>query len=544
MTLPRLRKISVDDTVPDGSLPPELLAEAARRLGWLGLLYAGAYTLAHFGPPVMLALGGGVSPATTAQHVIALVAIFMGLAVFFLSRGSWLGPERLLEAGLVFNVVGALGIAVNEFWRGFFIGPRPFLGIPWEAAWILLFPLVVPNRPGRVLLASLLAASMGPLTVLLAGRAAGTSYTGPLVEFISYFLFTSYVCAVVAWVLAKIVMRYGARLKQARDIGSYELLQKLGEGGMGEVWMARHRLLARPAAIKLIRADLLGADERSRATLVRRFEREARDTAALGSPHTVDIYDFGVAEGGSFYYVMELLEGESLEAHVQRFGPLEVARAVYLLRQVCHSLSEAHARGLVHRDIKPANIFVCRLGHDDDFVKVLDFGLVKHAEASSAGTLISMEGLPTGTPAYMPPELAMGAQPIDARADIYAFGCVAYWLLTGQPVFKAETSMATMLAHVREAPTPPSLRAGRDLPPALEALVMACLAKAPGERPATIDHVSDRLAESVPIDSWSRPHARRWWDERGGVPRAIRPDQDPESGSHSPERASRVTVSR
>jgi eukaryotic-like serine/threonine-protein kinase len=169
------------------------------------------------------------------------------------------------------------------------------------------------------------------------------------------------------------------RLRRAREIGSYELIERIGQGGMGEVWRARHRLLARPAAIKLIRADMLGSNEQTRHSWVHRFEREAKETARLGSTHTIDVYDFGVTEEGDFYYVMELLNGISFERYVREFGPMEPARVVYLLRQVCHSLGEAHSRGLIHRDIKPANLFMCRLGPDDDFVKVLDFGLVKHS---------------------------------------------------------------------------------------------------------------------------------------------------------------------
>ena len=195
----------------------------------------------------------------------------------------------------------------------------------------------------------------------------------------AYFLASTYLSAGIAYVLARIVYRFSNSLKRAREIGSYELVERIGEGGMGEVWKAKHRLLARPAAIKLIRTDVLGSNRQSRDVMIRRFEREAQDTATLGSTHTIDVYDFGVTEEGDFYYVMELLTGFSLDRFVRDFGPMEPARVADLLRQVCHSLGEAHERGLIHRDIKPANIFLCRLGPDDDFVKVLDFGLVKHS---------------------------------------------------------------------------------------------------------------------------------------------------------------------
>jgi len=245
---------------------------------------------------------------------------------------------------------------------------------------------------------------------------------------------------------------------------------------------------------------------------VRRFEREAQDTATLGSTHTIDVYDFGIAEDGNFYYVMELLKGLSLERFVKDFGPMEPARVVYLLRQVCHSLNEAHGRGLIHRDIKPANIFVCRLGPDDDFVKVLDFGLVKHFEAPVPGTMLTVEGLTAGTPAYMAPEIAMGSPGVDGRADLYSLGCVAYYLLTGQPVFSGDTAVATVLAHVKDEPIPPSARSEFQVPFALDRLILDCLAKDPASRPATAAVLGQRLAAAVPDEIWTPEAAHAWWE--------------------------------
>jgi serine/threonine-protein kinase len=316
----------------------------------------------------------------------------------------------------------------------------------------------------------------------------------------------------LSYVVARIVHRVNMRLNDAREIGSYELIERIGAGGMGEVWRAQHRLLARPAAIKLIRSDWLGDTLIGRDTLVRRFEREARDTAALCSIHTIDVYDFGLTEQGDFYYVMELLDGFSIEQLVKMFGPVCPARAVYLLRQVCHSLGEAHARGLVHRDVKPANIFVCRLGPDEDFVKVLDFGLVKNNAEGATVTRLSMEGTTAGTPGYMAPEVALGRPDIDGRADIYSLGCVAYYLLTGQPVFSKDTIVATAMAHVQDAPVPPSHRAELVIPAALEALILDCLEKNPAARPASAEVVSARLASTVPADAWTPDAARAWWE--------------------------------
>src|SRR5262245_24008926 len=220
-------------------------------------------------------------------------------------------------------------------------------------------------------------------------------------------------------------------------MGSYHLVELLGRGGMGEVWRGEHRLLKRPAAIKLVRPELLGANSDADShDMLRRFEREAQATAALSSPHTIRLFDFGVTSDRTFYYVMELLAGRDLESLVREFGPVPADRALFLLRQACHSLADAHARGLVHRDVKPANIYTCRMGLEYDFVKVLDFGLVKFADRTAMQqTLMTAAHTTTGTPAYMAPELILGEADIDRRADVYALGCVAYYLLTGQLVF-------------------------------------------------------------------------------------------------------------
>ena len=363
------------------SLPPELLQEASVRLGWAGMIYAVAYALAYWVPFFVHRTQQPDAPFAIIENFFAVGSILTGVLVFLVSRYARLPPERFLDVGLVFAVVGAFGISMAEFWRGFPpIRPTVFLGVPWECVWILIIPVVAPNVPRKVLIASLLEATTGPLVLWYAAEVRGQNVSNSVISLATYFLFTTYLCAGIAYFTSRFVFHVGVRLKKAREIGSYELVSRLGEGGMGEVWVARHRMLARPAAMKLIRPELLGTDWRSRDRAIARFRREAKATALLGSTHTVDIYDFGLTEEGAFFYVMELLDGLSLETLVRRFGPVAPARAVHLLRQACHSLGEAHASGLIHRDIKPANIFTCRLGPDVDFVKVLDFGLVKRAE--------------------------------------------------------------------------------------------------------------------------------------------------------------------
>ena len=496
---------------------PELLAEAARRLGWLCLAYAGGTILGHYERWAAIAWAGSVDLSLHVPAVFGFAAVLMAIAVYVVSRRGLLSPRRLLDLGLVFQVVGAMGIAAKEYW-----GAAPpvidgsFLLVPAECVWIVAYPLIVPNTPNKVLVASLLSASMGPTALALSAVVVGTPIHHPL-SWATYFLASNYLCAIVAYLAARIVHGFGIRLKHARDVGSYELIARIGQGAMGEVWRAKHRLLVRPAAVKLIRRDVLGANERACEALVRRFEREARDTATLKSIHTVGVYDFGIMEGGDFYYAMELLDGLSLQRFIRVYGPMEPARAVYLLRQVCHSLGEAHARGLVHRDIKPANIFVCRLGPDDDFVKVLDFGIVKHGAGSATVTMLTLDGGTVGTPAYMAPEIALGHGNVDGRADIYSLGCVAYYLLTGHPVFSADTPVAIALAHVQDEPVPPSERSEFDIPASLDALVLECLAKDPAARPASAVALERRLAATVPHDAWTSAAAHAWWECHGAA---------------------------
>ena len=273
---------------------------------------------------------------------------------------------------------------------------------------------------------------------------------------------------------------------------------------MGEVWRARHRMLARPAAIKLIRTSVVSEEA------VRRFEREAQVIAGLRSPHTVDLFDFGIAADGAFYYVMELLDGLDADSLLRRYGPLPAERAVHILRQVCHSLSEAQSRGLVHRDIKPANIFLCRYGEEYDFVKVLDFGIVGTVRERNEPALDDTgEDMIKGTPAFIAPEQAMGSG-VDGRADIYSVGCVAYWLLTGQYVFTGGTPIGLLMQHIQAEPRPPSARTDRPIPRALEELVLACLAKDPAARPQSARELSRRLGE-LGAEGWSQEQAREWW---------------------------------
>jgi serine/threonine-protein kinase len=503
-------------------LPADILKDASKRLGWASLFYAVTFFLAYFGIYFFARAMGAEDYAQPGlaerwvQSLVAFLSITLALVVFGLSRYAKVRPNLMLDLGLIFEVVGAFGISMAQFWGLFSEWSESSLGefggIPWECVWILIFPLLAPNTPGKTFLASICAASTGLLTILLSKASGATSPEVPLLLFAGYFLFTTYLCAGIAFLISRSVYKLGGRLKKAHEIGSYQLIEPLGEGGMGQVWRAKHRLLVRPAAVKLIRPEKLGLDQGSRRAVLRRFEREAQATAGLGSPHTVELYDFGIAEGGSFYYVMELLEGLSLDALIKRFGPIPPSRTIHLLRQVCHSLRDAHEHGLLHRDIKPANIFSCHIGPDYDFIKVLDFGLVKwESPTTDEETHLTAEGVATGTPAFMAPEMATGKGQVDGRVDIYGLGCVGYWLLTGMLVFEAKTALEMVVQHVQTDPVPPSHRTEMEIPKPLEQIILSCLAKEPGERPASAEALSDLLASCETRDGWNQALAKNWW---------------------------------
>ncbi len=291
----------------------------------------------------------------------------------------------------------------------------------------------------------------------------------------------------------------------ARRLGQYLLKQRLGAGGMGEVYLAEHTLLRRPCAIKLIRPERTGE-----AKNLLRFEREVRATAMLTHPNTVQIFDYGHAEDGTFYYVREYLPGLTLEQLVKQHGPLPPARAVHFLRQVCGALREAHAVGLIHRDIKPGNVMVCERGGLHDVAKLLDFGLVLAPGVGPDGERLTQEGAITGTPAYLSPEQAAGEDNLDARSDVYSLGALAYFLLTGRPPFAGRSPLQMLAAHLYEPPAP--LTEHRpDVPLELQAIVLRCLAKDPAQRFPDTQRLEAALASCHAGGQWTEEQAASWW---------------------------------
>jgi len=341
-------------------------------------------------------------------------------------------------------------------------------------------------------------------------------------------MFVVGVTAMLAVMGSMILDRFFSTAYEARESNHYTLKDRIGVGGMGEVWLAEHKTLARPAAVKLIRKEMVADGDRQRAErMLRRFEREARATAGLRSPHTVEIYDFGVTDDGTFYYAMEYLEGIDLESLVEKHGPVAVERAVHILRQACDSLGDAHERGFTHRDVKPANIFLCRLGVSYDWVKVLDFGLVKldpQADAHDEADL-TVEGTTSGTPAYMAPEMALNKPGVDGRTDIYALGCVGYWLVTGKHVFDGDNKLGVIVEHVKSEPMPPSSRTELEIPEELDALLLKCLEKEPSDRFQSAEELAAALDE-IPCGGWNQRQAEEWWKlHRPAEPRRTEPEQ-------------------
>ena len=345
----------------------------------------------------------------------------MALLVAAVIRSARFSLPTVMSLGLAFEIASSYAIAAAEFADPMGLEMhRGFLGLSWVAVWVVLFTVVVPTTPRRAVLAALASVSSVPVVIGLVIASGSTSLRIPPEMFFFGLVFPYLLVVGMAYVGARVVYQLGTEVKRARELGSYRLEEKLGEGGMGEVWRARHRMLARPAAIKLIRPSVTG-DARAGVSeeAIRRFEREAQVIARLRSPHTVELFDFGIAADGAFYYVMELLDGLDADSLLRRFGPIPPERAIYLLRQVCHSLSEAQSCGLVHRDIKPANIFLCRYGEEYDFVKVLDFGIVGAVrDSADASPVHTRENAIHGTPAFIAPEQAMGTDRGRARRHL------------------------------------------------------------------------------------------------------------------------------
>lgn len=438
-----------------------------------------------------------VELAGRASHALGtLIALGMWLVLRqrrVLSEGALLAADLLGTFCLCASFIGMGHWAVQPY--GYYTAMLAVTHVSITRA------MVVPSAPRRTLLLGIASFSGFLLMRATLPETSDMVYMGGRARGVVEALLWSTAGVAVSTVASKVIYGLQKRAKEALQLGQYTLEEKIGQGGMGEIYRARHAMLRRPTAVKLLLGD-------SNELQLRRFEKEVQLTARLTHPNTISIYDYGRTPDGVFYYAMELLEGLTLEELVQRHGPLSPSRAIFLLLQVCGALHEAHQVGLIHRDVKPANIFLCRRGELADFVKVLDFGLVRDVK-SNEQTTQSNVNLVVGTPLYMSPEAILEPDRVDAATDVYGLGCVAYFLLTGAPPFRGKTVLEVCAHHLHSVAPPPSERAA--VPADLERVIVACLEKSKEARPASARALARALEGCEAAGSWGSAEAEAWW---------------------------------
>ncbi len=480
-----------------------LLRLRLRAAAFILLVGFGVFLVRHV---VGVLTGEPLDPLLLGFHV--LVVLVLGFNLMTLCRQGAVSMRKLRVAELVIFGLPAMfflalqhRLTLSDVGRGVMPPPMSF--------WLLLmftYAMFIPNTWRRAALV-IGALALAPVLLVVGMMLAYPQVAGvtTVADFMQHVL-VMVVAAVAADFGTHLINTLRRDAFEAKQLGQYRLMAPLGAGGMGEVYLAEHRMLKRPCAIKLIHPQQAG-DPR----VLARFEREVRMTAQLSHWNTVEIFDYGRTEDGTFFYVMEYLPGLSLEDLLQRHGPLPAERVVHLLRQTCHGLREAHAIGLIHRDIKPGNIFAAQRGGVYDVAKLLDFGLVKPV-AETPSDRLTLEGSISGTPRFMSPEQARGLDDLDARSDIYSLGAVAYALLSGRPPFERASPQEVMIAHARDEVVPPS-KLQADVPADLERVILRCLAKSPEGRFQDIDGLEQALAECAAADQWTQAQAARWWQE-------------------------------
>jgi serine/threonine-protein kinase len=505
---------------PDGG--PGIITDVRtllhKRLRFLATLLFGAMAavLTLFAVVLLLTNQGKITEDSALDFLITLLLLALpGILAAIL----WLRPSLTLRQLRVIELIFFGMLFAHWTWMHASVYPRFRLDDPpiWFASvmahavsvpWvfmIVLYGIFIPNTARRCA-AVVAVMALAPLFISSASGLAAEGHAPG-----------SFLITVGVWMaMAAAIATYGAyrievlrrEVLSARRLGPYQLRHCLGAGGMGEVYLANHTLLRRPCAVKLIRPDRT-IDAHS----LLRFEREVQATAALTHPNTVQVFDYGHAEDGTFYYAMEYLPGLNLEQLVQRYGPLPPKRAVYLLRQVCGALREAHAVGLIHRDLKPSNIIACQRGGMQDVAKLLDFGLVQtHGDGERADHR-TLENTIAGTPAYMSPEQANAQQNLDARSDIYSLGAVSYFLLTGQPPFVRSTPYQTLLAHLHDRAIPID-QFCPNVPADLQRVVLRCLEKDPARRFTNVQQMERALTDCQLGTPWTEEQPAAWWQTR------------------------------
>ena len=476
----------------------------------LGFYLLGALALALTGPAAI------VWRYSTHGANLVHLATTAGLGLMWLACRS--GPAFRVSTLRAFDVAATLAVcaspAIAQLVWGRELPGQHFVMLLVVTNVAVARAVFVPSRPGRTFRLTL--ASVAPTVIASFAVDASVRVAGGYAPFPVVAVLWSLCGVAIATVTSQVIYGLRQQVREACQLGQYTLEEKLGEGGMGAVYRARHALLRRPTAVKLLPLEKAGEAN------VRRFEREVQLTAELSHPNTVSIFDYGRTPDGVFYYAMEYLEGLDLETLVRADGAQPAARTLHVLKQVTGALAEAHGRGLIHRDVKPANIILCERGGVADVAKVVDFGLVKHIEGTSADPGLTHADAIAGTPLYISPEALTAPETIDGRADLYGLGAVAYFLLTGQPVFQGRTVVEIASHHLHTAPTPPSERLGSPLPPQLEATVLACLEKDKERRPRSAHALLRALSECGDLGGWSEDEARLWWETRGRAIRAER----------------------
>jgi serine/threonine-protein kinase len=480
------------------------------RLAYLGRSYAllgiGFYLT---GTLAALALERGLDRRLTDPSTwIVPTVVFVYLAQWLLSRRGVLSMVALRAIDATTTTLAALchSLMVFSSLPGELPGMSYTRTLLLISFGLLVRAIIIPSSPARTFLLGLPAIA---LTVLTGSYWYADQPAHTLTPSLHAVMTGMWVLgAVVIATLASHVI-YGLRqeVREARRLGQYTLIEKIGQGGMGAVYKASHAMLRRPTAVKLISGDAAGPER------IQRFEREVQLTSQLTHPNTVSIFDYGRTPDGVFYYAMEYLDGLTLEDLVRVDGAQPPGRVAHIMRQVASALSEAHGVGLVHRDIKPGNvILVGERGGSADVAKVVDFGLVKEVDE---GAGLTREGRIAGTPHYLSPEAIMTPASVTPRSDLYSLGCVGYYLLTGQRVFDGRTVVEVCNEHLSKAPTPPAERLGRPLPADLSAAIMSCLEKSPDGRPGSAQALIDRLDACRDVDPWTTEAARVWWNMRG-----------------------------